>query len=47
MKPQSIADGPSIGLGLHDEIRRSKKSRYVLHLPGVLLVAQDISYVAT
>lgn len=40
MKPLTIADAPTMILGLQDEIRRSHESRYDHRLHGVLLVAQ-------
>lgn len=43
MKPLTIADAPTIILGLQDEIRRSEESRYDHRLHGVLLVAQGMS----
>lgn len=43
MKPLTIADAPSIILGLQDEIRRSEESRYDHRLHGVLLVAQAMT----
>lgn len=43
MKPLTIADAPTIVLGLQDEIRRSEESRYDHRLHGVLLVAQGMS----
>jgi transposase len=43
MKPLTIADAATIVLGLQDEIRRSKDSRYDHRLHGVLLVAQGMS----
>jgi transposase len=43
MKPLTIADASTIVLGLQDEIRRSKESRYDHRLHGVLLVAQGMS----
>ncbi|MEW6669681.1 MAG: helix-turn-helix domain-containing protein [Thermodesulfobacteriota bacterium] len=43
MKPLTIADASTIALGLQDEIRRSKESRYDHRLHGVLLVAQGMS----
>jgi transposase len=43
MKPLTIADSPTIILGLQDEIRRSEESRYDHRLHGVLLVAQGIT----
>jgi transposase len=43
MKPLTIADASTIVLGLQDEIRRSKESRYDHRLHGVLLVAQGLS----
>jgi len=43
MKPLTIADASIIILGLQDEIRRSKESRYDHRLHGVLLVAQGMS----
>jgi integrase len=41
MKPLTIADSPTIILGLQDEIRRSEESRYDHRLHGVLLVVAD------
>ena len=43
MKPLTIADSPTIILGLQDEIRRSEESRYDHRLHGVLLVAQGMT----
>jgi transposase len=43
MKPLTIADASVIALGLQDEIRRSRESRYDHRLHGVLLVAQGMS----
>ena len=43
MKPLTIANSPSIILGLQDEIRRSEESRYDHRLHGVLLVAQGMT----
>jgi transposase len=43
MRPLTIADAPTIVLGLQDEIRRSEESRYDHRLHGVLLVAQGMS----
>jgi len=43
MKPLTIADSPTIVLGLQDEIRRSEESRYDHRLHGVLLVAQGMT----
>lgn len=43
MKPLTITDASTIVLGLQDEIRRSKESRYDHRLHGVLLVAQGMS----
>ena len=43
MKPLTIADAPSIIMGLQDEIRRSEDSRYDHRLHGVLLVAQGMT----
>jgi transposase len=43
MKPLTIADASTIVLGLQDEIRRSKESRYDHRLHGVLLVAQGMN----
>ncbi len=43
MKPLTIADAPSIIMGLQDEIRRSEESRYDHRLHGVLLVAQGLT----
>jgi len=43
MKPLTIADSPSIIMGLQDEIRRSEESRYDHRLHGVLLVAQGMT----
>lgn len=43
MKPLTIADASTIALGLQDEIRRSRESRYDHRLHGVLLVAQGMS----
>jgi transposase len=43
MKPLTIADAPMIVLGLQDEIRRSRDSRYDHRLHGVLLVAQGMT----
>lgn len=43
MKRLTIADAPTIILGLQDEIRRSEESRYDHRLHGVLLVAQGMS----
>ncbi len=43
MKPLTIADSPTIILGLQDEIRRSEESRYDHRLHGLLLVAQGMT----
>src|ERR1700687_4526140 len=43
MKPLTIADSPTIVLGLQDEIRRSEESRYDHRLHGVVLVAQGMT----
>jgi transposase len=43
MKRLTIADAPTIILGLQDEIRRSEESRYDHRLHGVLLVAHGLS----
>jgi transposase len=43
MKALSIADAPTIILGLQDEIRRNAESRYNHRLHGLLLVAQGMS----
>lgn len=43
MKKLTIADANSIVLGLQDEIRRSRDSRYDHRLHAVLLVAQGMS----
>jgi transposase len=43
MKPLTISDAATIVLGLQDEIRRSKESRFDHRLHGVLLVAQGMS----
>lgn len=43
MRSLRIADAPTIVLGLQDEIRRSRESRYDHRLHGVLLVAQGMS----
>jgi transposase len=43
MERLTIADAPTIILGLQDEIRRSEESRYDHRLHGVLLVAQGMS----
>jgi transposase len=43
MKPLTITDASIIVLGLQDEIRRSKESRYDHRLHGLLLVAQGMS----
>jgi len=43
MKPLTIADSPTMILGLQDEIRRSEESRYDHRLHGVLLVAQGMT----
>jgi transposase len=43
MKPLTIADSPTIVLGLQDEIRRSEESRYDHRLHGLLLVAQGMT----
>jgi len=43
MKPLTIADADMIVLGLQDEIRRSRESRYDHRLHGVLLVAQGMT----
>ena len=43
MKPLTIADASTIVLGLQDEIRRSRESRYDHRLHGVLLVAQGLT----
>lgn len=42
MKPSTVADASTIIPGLHDEMRRSKESRYGHRLHGVLLVAQKM-----
>lgn len=47
MKPLTIADAPTIVLGLQDEIRRSEEARYDHRLHGVLLVAQGSSCIET
>lgn len=47
MKPLTIADAPTIVLGLQDEIRRSEEARYDHRLHGVLLVAQGTSCIET
>lgn len=43
MKPLTVADAPTVVLGLQDEIRRSGESRYDHRLHGVLLVAQGMT----
>jgi transposase len=43
MKALSIADAPTVILGLQDEIRRNAESRYDHRLHGLLLVAQGMS----
>lgn len=43
MKPLTITDASTIVLGLQDEIRRSRESRYDHRLHGVLLVAQGMT----
>ena len=43
MKPLTIADAPSVILGLQDEIRRNPESRYNHRLHGLLLIAQGLS----
>lgn len=43
MKPLAIADASTIVLGLQDEIRRSRDSRYDHRLHGVLLVGQGMN----
>jgi hypothetical protein len=43
MKPLAITDTPTIVLGLQDEIRRSRESRYDHRLHGVLLVTLGMS----
>lgn len=43
MRPLTIADAPTIILGLQDEIRRSEESRYDHRLHGVLLIAQGMT----
>lgn len=43
MKPLTVADAPTIVLGLQDEIRRSEESRYDHRLHGVLLIAQGMT----
>lgn len=43
MKALSIADAPTVVLGLQDEIRRNAESRYNHRLHGLLLVAQGMS----
>lgn len=43
MKALSIADAPTVILGLQDEIRRNAESRYNHRLHGLLLVAQGMS----
>lgn len=43
MKALTIAEAPTVVLGLQDEIRRSEESRYNHRLHGVLLVAQGCS----
>ena len=43
MKALSIADAPTVILGLQDEIRRNADSRYNHRLHGLLLVAQGMS----
>ena len=43
MKPLTIADSPTIVLGLQDEIRRSEESRYDHRLHGILLVTQRMT----
>jgi transposase len=47
MKPLTIADAPTMVLGLQDEIRRSEEARYDHRLHGVLLVAQGASCIET
>src|SRR5947209_20503911 len=43
MKPLTIANSPSIILGLQDDIRRSEEYSYDHRLHGVLLVAQGMT----
>lgn len=43
MKPLTIADAPTVILGLQDEIRRNPESRYNHRLHGLLLIAQGMS----
>lgn len=43
MRALSIADAPTVILGLQDEIRRNADSRYNHRLHGLLLVAQGMS----
>ncbi len=43
MHALSIADAPTVILGLQDEIRRNAESRYNHRLHGLLLVAQGMS----
>jgi len=43
MEPLQIPDSAAIILGLQDEIRRSRQSRYDHRLHGVLLVAQGMT----
>ena len=43
MRALTIADSATMILGLQDEIRRSKESRYDHRLHGVLLVAQGMT----
>jgi len=43
MKALSIADAPTVVLGLQDEIRRNAESRYNHRSHGLLLVAQGMS----
>jgi len=43
MRPLTIANAPSIFMGLQDEIRRSTEARYDHRLHGVLLVAQRMT----
>jgi transposase len=43
MKRLTISEASTIVLGLQDEIRRSKESRYDHRLHGILLVAQGMS----
>jgi transposase len=43
MRPLTIADAPTVALGLQEEIRRCEESRYDHRLHGVLLVAEGLT----